>query len=557
MTSSRVVVGPPSVVMLTALAAAWRAGAAGTGVTTRVFTPADFGGDPTGIRDSTFAVQTCIDKALRSSSPNSTVAGRIQPWHEVDGTDHGGVLIDLKGGAYVVNRTIAIDAAPGGNWHVCCGSLLAGPRFDGDWVLHVPTPKSLPNGNQDISFRDLAIDAGNQTGGLSLDGTLRAEVAGCYIIHFITVGLQVNHGHEVLVHDSWFGQYNNDDTDQVPTNATALLMQGNDHSVHDCVIFGATGVGVSNWGAANSFEGNHIYGVDVSGGSGWVPGGTPGPQYKPSNFSRVGIVMTLYSHFSRVVNNYFDGVDVVIELSGTQSGGHKLCCAVTVNSNVFLGGARVWVRPTAPAVNGTGLQITGNSFDGLDGADGCTDQTACASVLIDDDSGTLLSLRGSKVVDNACAGGRYCVGTTASARNTLSNASRITVSFDRLLLPGLPIVTKQYSVELLDGADSVSIPRHALVATKSGSPLDVTIALDRPVNANVYVAASQELPDIMPMEANSATRAPAGVLRGSLGSGDDPRIAWQKRIRTHALLDWGGRFGAPAGLRLRGSAPPL
>eukprot|EP01048_Picozoa_sp_COSAG05_P003296 COSAG05_NODE_149_length_16213_cov_66.750279_14_plen_79_part_00 len=47
--------------------------------------------------------------------------------------------------------------------------------------------------------------------------------------------------------------------------------------------------GISNWGATNSFEGNHIYGVDVSGGPGWVPAGTPGPVFRPSNFSRVDL----------------------------------------------------------------------------------------------------------------------------------------------------------------------------------------------------------------------------------------------------------------------------
>jgi hypothetical protein len=520
--------------------------------TARVFTPEDFGGDPTGGRDSTFAVQTCIDAALAFSASNSTVSTGVQR-HEVDGTDHGGVVIDLNGGAFAVNRTIAVGAAPGGNWHMCCGSLLAVPGFHGDWVLAVSSTKSLPNGNQDISVRDLAIDAGNQTGGLSLDGTLRGEVSGCYIIHFTSVGLQINHGHEVLVHDSWFGQYNNDDPGQVPTNATAILVQGNDHSVHDCVVFGATGVGISNWGAANSFEGNHIYGVDVSGGSGWVPAGTPGPAFRPSNFSRVGMVMTLYSHFSRVVNNYWDGVDVVIELSGTQSGGHKLCCAVTIDSNVFLGGARVWVRPTAPAVNGTGLQITGNSFDGLDGADGCTDQTSCASVIIDTGSGTLSSLHGSKVANNACAGGRHCVSTTASARNTQTNASRISVSFENLLLPGLPIVSKQYSVELVDDVESVGIPRHTLVANPT-LPLNVTVVLDRPVDATVYVFVSQEQPD-------SPLTIPhrAQIAHESLSTQDNtataPTSAWRDSIRTHALLNWKGRYGAPAGLRLQGLEP--
>jgi|EP01046_Picozoa_sp_COSAG06_P026750 hypothetical protein len=333
------------------------------------FSPLDYGGDPTGRRDSTAAVERCVAAALNASLPLP------HERHEVDGEDHGGVMIDLQGGAYLLNRTLSIAAAPGGNWHLCCGSLLAAPGFAGGFVLAVPSPKADPNGNQDFTIRELAIDGGNVTGGISLIGALRAEIAGCYVIHFSSIGLEIIHGHEVLVHDSWFGQYNNDDPGQAPTNATGISVQGNDHcantalfafsdffrktairqdrlgarnlnmrrtyqdtvasaAVHDCVIFCATGVGIVNEGAANSFEGLHIYGVDVSGGSGWAPPGIPGPQVRPANFSRTAIVLTLFSHFSRVVNNYFDGTDVVIELGGTQSGGHKLCCAIEVASNV-------------------------------------------------------------------------------------------------------------------------------------------------------------------------------------------------------------------------------
>ena len=83
--------------LLVAMAVAVTAGAPAS--TTRVFTPEDFGGDPTGGRDSTFAVQNCIDAALASSTSNSTVSTGVRR-HEVDGTDYGGVLIDLNGGAF-------------------------------------------------------------------------------------------------------------------------------------------------------------------------------------------------------------------------------------------------------------------------------------------------------------------------------------------------------------------------------------------------------------------------------------------------------------------------
>ena len=84
--------------------------------------------------------------------------------------------------------------------------------------------------------------------------------------------MTIVHGHEVILHDSFIGQYNNDDANQTSTNGTAVGVYGNDHAVHDCVIFGATGVGIVNEGASNSYSGLHIYGVEPAGGGGWVPG---------------------------------------------------------------------------------------------------------------------------------------------------------------------------------------------------------------------------------------------------------------------------------------------
>ena len=90
--------------------------------------------------------------------------------------------------------------------------------------------------------------------------------------HFVSSGVTIVHGHEVILHDSFIGQYNNDDANQTSTNGTAVGVYGNDHAVHDCVIFGATGVGIVNEGASNSYSGLHIYGVEPAGGGGWVPG---------------------------------------------------------------------------------------------------------------------------------------------------------------------------------------------------------------------------------------------------------------------------------------------
>jgi hypothetical protein len=114
-----------------------------------VFTPIAFGADPTGRTDSTAALSRCVAAALNKT--------RALPGHAVDGSDHGGVRIDLQGGLYLLSSTVTIGdgAERGGNWHLCCGSLLAAANFSGDYLLCVApgTPKTQANSVQDISIR--------------------------------------------------------------------------------------------------------------------------------------------------------------------------------------------------------------------------------------------------------------------------------------------------------------------------------------------------------------------------------------------------------------------
>ena len=114
-----------------------------------VFTPLAFGADPTGRTDSTAALSRCVAAALNAT--------RALPGHAVDGSDHGGVSIDLQGGLYLLTSTLTIGDGDGrgGNWHLCCGSLLAAANFSGDYLLSVApgNPKTQANGVQDISIR--------------------------------------------------------------------------------------------------------------------------------------------------------------------------------------------------------------------------------------------------------------------------------------------------------------------------------------------------------------------------------------------------------------------
>jgi len=299
--------------LLAALAVAVPVGAESIGgAGAHTFSPLSFGADPTGERDSTDALQQTIDAAL-----NATHERRCG---NIGDPACGAALVDLQQGVFLTSRPLNITGN-GGNWRVCCGSLLAAPSFfpRAGYMISVTGGN---NGHQNIALRDLSLDGGLVANGLFLLNVLRGEVSEIYCVHFLTAGVTVEKGHEVDIHDSFLGQYIWDEKVMVNTNSSAIVLLGNDHWVHDCVIFSATGIGVLDTGGANGIEGMHIYGVGGLGGGGaggydWTP-----PTNAAGNVSlaRGGIVLTAWGWQSRVVNNYFDGEDLVIQLGGTQ------CC---------------------------------------------------------------------------------------------------------------------------------------------------------------------------------------------------------------------------------------
>ena len=140
---------PPRLALLLLLAVGARSAPLAAPQQPGVFTPLEFGADPSGRADSTAALSRCVAAALNAT--------RALPGHAVDGSDHGGVSIDLQGGLYLLSSTVTIGdgAGRGGNWHLCCGSLLAAANFSGDYLLSVApgNPKTQANGVQDISIQ--------------------------------------------------------------------------------------------------------------------------------------------------------------------------------------------------------------------------------------------------------------------------------------------------------------------------------------------------------------------------------------------------------------------
>ncbi len=478
--------------------------------------PVAFGADPNGERDSTDALQHAIDLALNATKARS--CGNIGD------PACGAALVDLKHGVYSTSRPLNVTGN-GGNWRICCGSLLAAPSFfpRGGYLISV---RGANNGHQNIGFHDLSLDGGLVANGLFLLNVLRGEVSELYCLHFFSAGVTVEKGHEVDIHDSFLGQYIWDEKNEVQTNSTAIVLLGNDHFVHDCVIFSSTGVGILDSGGANGIEGVHIYGAGglwgTKQGYDWRP-----PLNADGNVSLVrgGIVLLGWGWQSRVVNNYFDGEDLVLQLSGNK------CCPEAITGNMFLAESKIVLRPDSNDTNVTGLSITSNLFAGLGRCHDGDKRGGCTSIWVDQDVGSIHSFSGSTIMGNSCSGGRYCVSTTASRTLRLVNATEWVIDFGAggsggSLLHGLPITRALYSLAVEDN----SFPRHHMLPlpnsrdTEVVGPPTVTVVTDMQTTATVTVQVSQEAVDVdyVPAVGNFATARRLSAPKPSLSHGAAP-----------------------------------
>ena len=112
--------------------------------------PVDFGGDPTGVRDSTAALRQCIAVCLNQSSlsPNGNFPGdtSFNNGHAV--RDMGGCRVDLAGGEFLISAPLYIPEY-NANMILGGGSLVASRQFSGDFMIVIGVKGSckVPQGS--------------------------------------------------------------------------------------------------------------------------------------------------------------------------------------------------------------------------------------------------------------------------------------------------------------------------------------------------------------------------------------------------------------------------
>lgn len=172
--------------------ASWPAAPAPPAHNTHVFSPIDFGGDPSGTTDSTAALNAALGALLNSSS-----GVRDARWI----LDCGGATLDLAGGQYLVSGPLSIPAYVG-NLRVVQGTLRASPSFPRDRYLIETGLGGHDDGNNiDIFFEALFLDGSQIAAGCLLVKGLFGGVIGpqVYVFNFTDYGIRVSSGHEVTV----------------------------------------------------------------------------------------------------------------------------------------------------------------------------------------------------------------------------------------------------------------------------------------------------------------------------------------------------------------------
>ena len=284
-------------------------------------------------------------------------------------------------------------------------------------------------------------------GGLLINATMGANAGpDLFFIGFNRSGITVNGGHEVMIHQSWFGcdYYSERHIDR--TGSTAIELFGNDHYVSDAVVFNAE-VGLVSTGGANLIEGLHCWN-DATGLGGH------------------GIISTATS--TRFHAIYMDYTSVVLE-DPTH---------VSLTDSFFLGMGTLVLRSAKGVVDG--LLVQDNTWANWNMPSNYT-------VVLDERSGTPFHSVTDMVMNGNVGNVKMAARAVRSTRTVeLEGARRFHVDFSKdLVFPNLPIVTAMYSIAI---AGQGVFARHAM---RPPVGLAVSVETDVPVDASVTVSVSQ------------------------------------------------------------------
>jgi len=411
--------------------------------------PTDYGADPFGKHDSTDAFMAALKVMLTQRGSNHSLSNNI--------VDLGGAVLDLAGGDYLVSYPLVLPPQYG-NFVIQRGTIRASSGFPSDRFIIELGSNTCNNSqgscNENIGFEDLMLDCqGYAAGGLVINTTMGANVGPrIFVLGFLVAGISVNGGHEVMIHESWLGEYLYSDPrshNKKYLRATGIQIFGNDHFITDTIVFSSL-IGVEVAGAANLLTGVHTWNLpEIEGGIGIL---IDAPGYTQN----------------RLIGCYLDYNDIV-----AVDPEH-----LTIVDGFFLCGGNIVLQALTSGHIIQGLVVTDNQFDLCGGPSIVLDQSAAAfSAVID-----------TTIDGNMYYGGYKIRGTRATAQ-LRSTASSWVFNFSEVLL--FPTIkTVQYSIQVNSPnvfVQHVSRPPNGIVVT-----VETNAVVDATVTVTVDQSASSE-----------------------------------------------------------------
>jgi len=414
---------------------------------------AALGGDPTGRNDSYAAFAAAVALAV-SRNTTEVMADNIRSL--------GGVAIVLEGGTYLLSQPVVVPPWVG-NLRITGGSIVPAEGFpEGRYMLEVGMHKfkcsqkvKQKSCSEDFNLDNLLLDGRHTAYGLVQINSVMGGSVGpdIYFVGFTHAGLTLNGGHEIMVHQAWFGAYWYSDTGKrdLQAGSTSIEVFGNDHVLSDVIVFGSQ-IGVNVTGGANIIRGVHAWNCATSAG---------------------GMGITVSAGSTRLEEVYLDFTS--LELVNPKH--------VSVSNSFFLGMGNIILKATTPASIINGLALTNNMF-------GNANMPTNETIVLDEREG-----RFTEVVDFSMAGTMPQVdgswhamkyrGVSAIKTVRCQMCSEFVANFsDVLLFPGLPIVAATYSIAM-EG----EITQHAL--RPYGVGMTVTVGTAAPVNGTVVISVTQ------------------------------------------------------------------
>eukprot|EP00040_Diaphanoeca_grandis_P013918 m.70316 g.70316 ORF g.70316 m.70316 type:complete len:537 (+) comp24210_c0_seq1:213-1823(+) len=450
------------------------------GASNYVINPADYGGDPSGVADSTAALQHCVELLWNASRPSTRgLGGTSDPQ-----LDLGGATLDLAGGVFLISSPIVFPSQGARNFQVRGGTLRAASTFpETGFLLEL----NYTEGSyvENAVFEDMVFDGGRELrgGGLCTVENLHVRVQGCWFLRFGTTGLYVLNGHELYVDDTWLSQATFAGDGTCGGNGTGIQLMQADGSVSNSVIF-CTKLGIHLDGGNVILENLHVY-------------NTGHYHYREdSKLMPFGAVWSHYANGIRIIGGYFDDCivvldnprDVVITASTWLLGGWSSEGGVVLRAIQGHGAPRPILR---------GLRITDSymqrmpsfpsnvkttQFVWFDGNQGKFNDSVMVNVVL---ANNVFDVAGLDALTARTTRGRKSV--------RVANATLAELDFsDQLLFPGV-LAAVQVSVVFDSNSSGPSVTYRAYQV--SSAPLTVTVAFSGPASGLVTVDVDQSAYD--------------------------------------------------------------